>query len=102
MPRLPYGARTFTEQVKALRKSAKYEAGEPDGLDVSRTITFDKATSKWLEPILDHLEDDRIVGSHWHKDQLTVEFSTQSSVADQKNPYPLEAAAEVAADAAKS
>lgn len=103
MPRLPHGAVTFTEQVQALRKSAKFERGEPDGLGVVRSLTFDKATSKWLEPILDHLDDDRIVGyGTGSKGLLTVLFSEKSNVADQRDDYPLEAAAEVAADHAKS
>lgn len=102
MPRLPYGAETFIEQVQGLRKSAKFEQGDPDGFDVVRSITFDKATSKWLEPILDHLGDDRIVGYSTSKEQLTVDFSDESVVADQRDPYPLESAAEVAEDAAKT
>ena len=100
--RLPYGAETFIGQVQALRKSAKFEQGDPDGFDVVRSITFDKATSKWLEPILDQLDDDRIVDYSTNKEQLTVEFSEESFIADQRDPYPLEAAEEIADDAAKT
>lgn len=101
MPRLPYGAETFVEQVTGLRKSAKYERGEPDGFDVVRSITFDKATSKWLTPILDYIDDERIVDTTTEKDLLTVHFSDESAVADQRDTYPLAEAEEVAKDEAK-
>lgn len=99
MPRLPYGAATFIEQVNELRKSAKHERGEPDGLGVIRSITFDKATSKWLGDALDYIDDERIVDVTTAKDQTTVHFSTESAVADQRERYPLAEAIEVATDA---
>jgi hypothetical protein len=102
MPRLPHGAETFIEQVKELRKSAKYEQGDPDGFDVVRSITFDKATSQWLGDALDYIDDDRIEDVTTSKDQTTVHFATESAVADQRDPYPLEDAITVAEDEKKT
>lgn len=102
MPRLPYGAETFVEQVTSLRKSAKYERGEPDGFDVIRSITFDKPTSKWLADAIDYIDDERIVDTTTEKDQLTVHFSDESAVADQRDTYPLAEAIEVAQAEAKA
>jgi hypothetical protein len=102
MPRLPHGAATLIEQVKELRKSAKYEQGEPDGFGVVRSVTFDKSTSKWLGDALDYVDDDRIVDVTTEKDQTTVHFSTESAVADQRDRYPLAEAIEVAEDEKKN
>lgn len=96
MARTPHGMTVFIEQVKEMRKSAKIEPGDVDGLDAYRSLTFDKATSKWLQPILDEIDDPRIVGyGTGSKDVLTVVF-THRPAADHKDPYPLEAALTVA------
>lgn len=102
MPRLPYGAETFIEQVLELRKSAKYERGEPDGFDVIRSITFDKPTTKFLGDALNYIDDERIVDAHVSKEQLTIHFSDESAIADLRDPYPLAEAIEVAEDEAKT
>jgi hypothetical protein len=88
--------------VEALRKSAKYERGEADGFDVVRSITFDKPTSTWLGDALDYIDDDRIEDVTTEKDKTTVHFSTESHIADQRDPYPLEDAILVAEDEKKT
>lgn len=89
MPRLPYAAETLASQVQEKYKSAKYTVeGDPDGLDVNRTIKFDKTSSKWLEPLLDAIRDDRIEEYHTSKDQLVVTFSPRAN-ADRRHPFPL-------------
>lgn len=97
MPRQTYAAEQFTEQVQALRKSAKIEvAGEPDGLDVYRQIKVtDKPTAKWLAPIVDALDDDRIVAADNKGDVLTITFHAESVVADQRTPFEIAEVAEV-------
>lgn len=97
LSRLPYAASTLIEQVQGLRKSAKYESSDTDGFDVDRTITFDKATSKWLTPILHEIEDDRIVSHSMNKDQLSITFSHLAD-GDDRDEFPLEAAETVASD----
>lgn len=96
MSRTPYAAQTFIAQVKALRKSAKVETGDTDGFDVDRSITFDKATSKWLHPAMDYIDDDRIIGYAVTKDQLTILFSHRSTEADNRDPFLIEDAVTVA------
>jgi hypothetical protein len=102
MPRLPHGAETLIEQVRELRKSAKYEQGDPDGYDVVRSITFDKATSTWLGDALDYIDDDRIADVTTDKGLTTVHFHADSHIADQRDHYPLEDAITVAEDEKKT
>lgn len=100
MPRMPYAMKTLTNQIKDLRKSAKFEAGDEDGFGVYRSVTFDKPTSKWLGHAFDYIEDERIVGHRVSKDQLTVHFSTRSSEADDRDPFLIDEAVTVASDEA--
>ena len=90
MSRLPYAAHTLIEQVKAEKKRAKVEeVGEPDGFRVVRTIKFDKQTSKWLAPLLEVIDDDRIEA--WgltDADYLHITFSS-GPIADQREQFPL-------------
>lgn len=93
--RIPHAATQLIEQVTAERKSAKYEReGEPDGLEVIRTISFDKGTSTWLKPILEAVEDERIQEMHLLKDRLHVTF-TAGPEADSREEFPLADADEV-------
>lgn len=97
MSRNPYAMNVFVEQVKALRKSAKFTYGEPDGLDVNRQLTLDKPTSKWLGNALDHIEDNRLIG--WAEDKGEVKiFFSHRNIADLKDPFPIAEAVEVAED----
>lgn len=92
MPRQTYAAETLAQQVTELRKSAKVEiADDPDGIDVHRAVKFDKATSKWLEPRLDAINDPRIASLDVSKEVLTVTFVPDMS-ADTRDPFPLDEA----------
>lgn len=92
MSRQTYAAEQLTQQVTELRKSAKVEiADDPDGIDVHRAIKFDKATSKWLEPRLDAINDPRVQSLDLSKDVLTVTF-VAGMEADTRDPFPLDEA----------
>lgn len=56
MPRLPYAAKQFIEEVRDVKPRAKAEPRDLDGLNVYRTLRFDKRTSKVLGPALLTLE----------------------------------------------
>lgn len=94
--RLPYAAKTLIKQVQATRKTAKAEpSGDPDGLGVVRSITFDKTSSKWLAPRLlnsDGYIDERIVDADMDAGRLTVTFSDRSAIADQRGAFVLDEA----------
>lgn len=95
--RLPYAARTLIEQAQAEKPSTKVEfVGDPDGYGVIRTIKFNKATSKWLAPLLDEIGDERIESSELTEaGYLHVTF-VGTPAADQSADFPLDAATEVA------
>lgn len=89
MARIPHAARVLIAQTQEKYKRAKAEpVGEPDGLDVHRAFRFDKTSSKWLAPILDAIDDVRIVRLYQEKDQLVVEFSDRH-IADRAQRFPL-------------
>lgn len=93
MARLTYGAKTLISQVEHHKPRSKAsEVGDPDGLGVVRTIKFDKATSKWLAPLLDEIEDPRIETMHvTEAGHLHVTF-VSTPKADSRLPFPLDAA----------
>lgn len=104
MPRLPYAAKTLTEQVRRqLRRSPDSKAGlgtsepvgDPDGFGVHRSVRFDKTASKWLEKVLPHLDDERIESFEKKDGRVTVHF-TGAVTADNRDRFPLEAAETVA------
>lgn len=102
MPRTARAATTLIEQVTALRKTSRAKVEDDvDGLGVRRTVSFDKPTSKWLEPILDAIQDPRIVSTDDDKGRLVVTFSAKPGLGDSRNPFPL-AEGEVIADAEKA
>ena len=90
MARLPYAAKQLISQVEAEKPKATHEVtDEPDGLNVHRTIKFDKRTSKWLAPLLDQIEDERIAeASLTDAGYLHVTF-VAGPVADQRWEFPL-------------
>lgn len=97
--RIPYAARTLQSQVQERRNKAEIEPfGEEDGLGVVRTLRFDKATSKWLAPLLEAIapDDPRV---EWvevtEAGYLHVTF-VGTPDADQLDEFPLDDAAEVA------
>lgn len=96
-------ARQLVKQVVAA-KSGDVEwkpADEPDGYDRHRAIEFDKDTSKWLEPVLNAVNDPRVkeISSKGAKGQkiLTVTFVDDVS-ADYADPFEIEAAAGILDD----
>lgn len=92
MPRLPYAAVTLIEQVTAQRKRAKAQPqGDTDGLNVHRSISFDKPTSKWLAPLLTDTTDRRIVGVADDGGRLVITFSPRT-IADDRTPFSLDLA----------
>jgi hypothetical protein len=60
MARLPYAAKQFLAEAEV----EKYEAHDLDGLNVHRTLRFDKRTSKRLAPAMEYVDDERI--AEWH------------------------------------
>lgn len=97
--RIPHSAHTLIEQVRAEKKNAKAKPlGEPDGFGVVRTIAFDKATSKWLAPLLEGTDDRRIVSSEVNEDGvLEVSFSARTD-ADQRHSFFLNEASSAVGD----
>lgn len=95
MSRTPHAARKFVEQVKDMRKSAKFEHHNEDGFGTLRSVTFDKPTSKWLAPILDEFDDERISGISNQGGKVTVTF-THRPPGESAESFPLEAAKTVA------
>lgn len=89
MSRITHAAKQLLNEVGAQRKTAKHtREGDADGLGVVRTIKFDKATSKWLYPILEASADDRIESLDLSKDQLSVTF-VSGPKADKRDPFRL-------------
>lgn len=89
MGRITWGAETLIDQVRALRKNVEVEYGDPDGLEVARSVRFDKDTSKWLEPLLSVQLDPRIESLDLTASgYLHVNFQP-TPVADGREPFPL-------------
>lgn len=99
MARLPYAAKQFIKQAEALRSSTKYEPKDLDGLNVYRTLRFDKRTSKWLAPALDQFADmdERIEMYHVSDAGYLYLTFVATPDADNREPFLLEDAVEVAA-----
>jgi hypothetical protein len=106
MARIPHAAKVLAQQVRDhYGRSADSDAGrgtvtpvgDVDGFGVHREVKFDKTASKWLAPLLEASGDPRIVGTRTEGGQLVVEF-TGRVAADNRDPFPLDAAATVAAE----
>lgn len=90
--RLTYAAEQLISQVRESRPDAEVTEGEPDGFGVVREITFDKATSKWLWPLLEPNVDGRIAEAHYEaRKGLRLVFQSRSQVADDRTPFELPA-----------
>jgi len=87
----PPAARRLIAQVTEHKPDAEVtDAGEPDGYGVTRSITFDAKTSKWLRPILEACDDHRIADITG-KTKATVTFVGDSR-ADFGQPFDIDAA----------
>ena len=98
MPRLPYAAKQFLDEVGA----TKWEEKDPDGWNVYRTLRFGKRDSKRIGEALLFIEDDRI--EDWHLTEagyLHVTFVTGPE-ADDRAPFDFEDALLVAKDSRSS
>lgn len=90
MPRLPHAAQVLIDQAAEKHKTSRYTVeGKPDGLDVNRTIKFNKVSGDYLAPLLEVIEDPRIVSWKEEKDGLVITFSDRP-LADQADPFPLD------------
>lgn len=89
--RLPYAAETLLDQVLEEKPKAEMQNhSDPDGLDVVRTVKFDKRTSAWLADRLTD-EDPRIESVELTEaGYLHVTF-VPGIEADQRDPFDLEA-----------
>lgn len=95
MARLPHAAKVLNAQVVERKKQAKMvAASEPDGLGVVRTVSFNKATAKWLHPLLEVMGDPRIETTEVTADGLAVTF-VASRLADDKGPFNFDDAQDV-------
>lgn len=94
MPRATYAARTLADQVTAARSRAKVKNTNPDGLNVYRSMSFDKPTSKWLHPLLEAIEDPRITALDFEDGVLTVTFSAGTD-ADTRDQFPLDSVSDI-------
>lgn len=96
MSRLPYAAVVLIAQVSERHKrSTVGPFGDPDGLDVYRTIRFNKSTARWLTPLLEAIRDPRIANIETvETGHLLVTF-IPGPLADHRDPFPLSAASDV-------
>lgn len=97
MSRQTYAAQQLTEEITALRKSAKVEvADDPDGLDVHRAVKLDKETSKALGETLEVVaqNDPRIESVENSGGVVTVTF-VAGTEADDRTPFEVENVREV-------
>ena len=89
--RLPRAAEVLRDQVMGLKPRTKVERhGDPDGFNVYRSIIFNKATSTWLAPILDIIDDPRVVSLETDDGGRLVVTFAPSVIADRTDSFPLE------------
>lgn len=89
MTRQTRAGKQLTRQVQESKAQTKVDVvGEADGLGVFRTISFNKATSKWLEPLLVEIDDKRIESLETVDGLLHVTF-VPTTKADDAAPFPL-------------
>jgi len=94
--RVPRSAQTLEAQVSDRYKKVTVEPyGDPDGLGVYRSVRFGKTESKWLAKVLPEIDDPRITEVEEKSGRVIVTFASGTS-ADQRHPFPLDAADTVA------
>lgn len=91
MSRIPYAAEQLLTQVAAHRPEAEVTNGEPDGIGVIRSFSFDKATSRWLWPLMKDDLDARLARGELVRGVLTLTFQSRSALADDRKPFDLPA-----------
>lgn len=102
MPRIPLAAKQLRDQLNhslnrttaESRAATAVPAGDPDGLGVYRTVSFDETASKGLAEKLEALADPRVESFKDVDGQLEVTF-VSTVKADTRDPFTL-AAAELA------
>lgn len=86
--RLVPAAQQLLDQLRD--RKTKPVLGQPDGLDRIRSITFDAATSRWLVPIMEAIDDPRVRDIHTNgRGRATIRFVSNFR-ADFKDPYPID------------
>lgn len=86
--RLVGAARQLITQVHGFKPHATWTPGEPDGIARIRAVRFDRRTSRWLAPLLEAIDDQRIDSVDDDDGRLWVRFVTDSR-ADSRAIYPL-------------
>lgn len=95
--RLAGGAKVLRDQLLAKFPDSHWNGhGEPDGLNVIRSIEFGGEAANYLHHVLYDLDDERILDFYRDEDLVIVTF-VPTRRADQNQPFPLDAA-EVIAD----
>lgn len=87
----PPAARRLIAQVVEHKPDAEVTpSGDADGYGVTRAVTFDAKTSKWLRPILEACDDERIAEVNG-KTKATVTFVGDVR-ADNGHPFEIDEA----------
>lgn len=90
MPRLTPAASQLADQVFNLNDKMKcYPYGEVDGYGRIRGIEFDAATSKWLVPALEAIQDERIEKIQYEGKGRAQVIFVGNTLADRRTTYPL-------------
>jgi hypothetical protein len=96
--RLVPAAAQLIAEIGDTGRRYKVSSGDPDGLGFIREVTFDPRTSKWLIPILDACDDERIMYSEYNnKGRATIVF-VRDTRADFKHPFGIAAVDKVLSD----
>ena len=75
MAQYPPAAKQLISEVRDHKPEAEVTAtGDADGYGVVRSVTFDSKTSKWLDPILEAIDDERIAGVDHDGKKAVVTF----------------------------
>jgi hypothetical protein len=81
-------AEELVAQVRVIKRRSTWTYGTPDGFNRIRSVMFDRKTSGWLRPVLDVIDDPRIL-SLTDDDGRCVVTWVPDSRADTRTSYPL-------------
>lgn len=85
-------AQQLIDEVAAAHPKAKAKTiGDPDGIGFNRQISFDAATTKWLTPLLDLIEDPRIASVEAESNRTVITLVGDTR-ADFAHPFGLDEA----------